>query len=111
MGHYSIQPLPLYLLYASSRVEVRRGPLQRQRESVRILASSAEGWCWASCGARLAGRRPLCHIIYFTSRGVEANEIQSQLLADLRPSAHSFECLPFIARTPRHHLSVASRPP
>ena len=27
--HYSIQPLPLYLLYASSRVEVRRGPLQR----------------------------------------------------------------------------------
>ena len=27
--HFSIQPLPLYLLYAGSRVEVRRGPLQR----------------------------------------------------------------------------------
>ena len=27
--HFSIQPLPLYLLYAGSRVEVRRGPSQR----------------------------------------------------------------------------------
>ena len=76
------------------------------RESARILASSAEGWCWASYGARPAGRRPLCHIIYFTPRGVEANEIQSQLLADLRPSAHSSVCPSSLAR-----LAITSQSP
>ena len=67
------------------------GPMLEAHIGTLFTDSARRGGAGLRASLALPGRRPLYHIIYFTPVG-------------------AFERLPFIARTPRHPLSVASRP-